>query len=91
MLKSRVSAAVTDLDADGVADAAQELEVGAVQLPRALAAPQEVAAAVVPAPSTLCLSLCYQGNVIRIDEHMLDLTQRQGNGAAASLRNHKTC
>ena len=40
-----------DLDADGVADAAQELEVGAVQLPRALAAPQEVPAAVVPAPS----------------------------------------
>ncbi len=42
---------MADLHADGVADAAQELDVGAVQLTRALAAPQEVPAAVVPARS----------------------------------------
>ena len=47
------------LDADGVADAAEELEVRAVQLPRALAAPQEVAAAVVPA---LAASSCWFGD-----------------------------
>jgi hypothetical protein len=39
---------VGHLDADGVADAAQELDVRVVQLARALAAPQEVAGAAVP-------------------------------------------
>ena len=36
------------LDAQGVANAAQVLQVGAVQLPGALTAPQEVAGAAVP-------------------------------------------
>ena len=39
---------VADLDPERVADATQELEVRAVQLARTLAAPQEVAGAVVP-------------------------------------------
>ena len=40
--------ATAHLDADGVANATQVLDVRVVQLPRALAAPQEVAAAAVP-------------------------------------------
>ena len=34
---------VADLDAQGVADTPQELQMGAIQLPRALPTPQEVA------------------------------------------------
>ena len=41
--------ATAHLDADGVANATQVLDVRVVQLPRALAAPQEVRRAVVPA------------------------------------------
>ena len=49
--------ALADLDADGVADAAQELHVGTVKLTSALATPQEVTAAIVPARSTALTKL----------------------------------
>ena len=76
---------VLHLDANGVADAAHELEVRAIQLPCALAAPQEMPAAVVPAREIPLQSRRSSRRLLLVQQSDPGMFL-QGQASAATLR-----